>query len=63
MSAIDILRRVTKPQTDAQAVEAVVKRYGTSVRENVSNDDPVAVRRASGLSAKQVALSKRRGKG
>lgn len=49
MNPIDILRRVTKPKTSAQAVEDIVKRYGALLRENVSNDDQVAVRRAAKL--------------
>lgn len=55
MNAIDILRRVTKPKTDAQAMEALVKRYGSSVRENVSSDDPAALFRATMLSEKYIA--------
>lgn len=58
MKAIDILRRVTNPQTDAQAVEAIAKRLGSSARENVSSDDLVTLRRASDLREKRVALSK-----
>ena len=53
MNALDILRRVTKPKTDSQAVEVVVKRYGATVRENVSNDDSAAVQRAKFLTAKR----------
>jgi len=54
MNAIDILRRVTKSKSEVQAVEAVVKRYGSSVRENVSSDDPVAVLRAAWLNEKYI---------
>ena len=38
-AGVEVLRRVTKPKTVAEAVEAAVRRYGTAGRENVSNDD------------------------
>jgi len=53
VNALDILRRVTKPKTDSQAVEAVVKRYGATLRENFSSDDSAAVQRAAFLVAKR----------
>lgn len=38
-AGVEVLRRVTKPRTVAEAVTAAVRRYGTAGRENVSNDD------------------------
>lgn len=38
-ACVKVLRRVTKPKTVAEAVEAAVRRYGTAGRESVSNDD------------------------
>lgn len=55
MKALDILRQVTKPMTDAQAKTVVRARYG-AVRENASRDDPVSVRQA------EKALERGKGK-
>lgn len=49
MSALDILRRVTKPMSDAEA-ENLAHAKGAG-RENASSDDPVSVRRAAELRA------------
>jgi len=49
MSAIDILRRVTKPTSDAKVVASVRARYGSALRENASNDDQRLVVRARKL--------------
>lgn len=46
MTALEILRRVTKPATDAQVADIVRARYGALGRENISNDDPLLVERA-----------------
>ena len=58
MNAQSILRRVTKPMTDAESAAMVLTRYGTAGRENVSSDDPVSAQRA----AKVMANAKQRSK-
>lgn len=45
MSALDILRRITRPMTPEESEAMVRALYGVG-RENVGNDDPVAVQRA-----------------
>lgn len=51
MSALSILRRVTKPMTDAESVAMVETSYGAAGRENVTTDDPVSARRAAKVKA------------
>jgi|GEM_PF-2603351 len=51
MSALSILRRVTKPMTDAESVAMVETRYGAAGRENITTDDPVSARRAARVKA------------
>ncbi|KQV52860.1 hypothetical protein ASC95_08660 [Pelomonas sp. Root1217] len=53
MSALDILRRITKPMTDAESVAMVRTQYGVG-RENVSNGDLVAVQRAREVLARRT---------
>jgi len=54
MSALDILRRITKPMTDAESVAMVRAKYGVG-RENVSSGDVVAVERAREVFARRKA--------
>ena len=53
MSSFEVLRRVTKPTTDTKVMKIVSARYG-SIRENVTNDDPVLAARVATV-ARRVA--------
>lgn len=54
MNPIDILRRVTQPMTDAESEAMIRAKYGVG-KENVSNDDPMSIQRASQLVARSNA--------
>lgn len=54
MSSFEILRRVTKPTTDAKVMEYARARYG-AIRDTIGSDDPVIAERIAATSRRIAA--------
>lgn len=54
MSSFEILRRVTKPTTDAKVMEYARARYG-AIRDTIGSDDPVTAERIAATSRRIAA--------